>query len=115
MNCFVVLNIHSNTYSGQLQYAEGVSALVFLHLHSLLQNFFSNTFLPAMQAAAKSTVVNGRHPCIEKTTLASMPHNPWYNAAPTFHGNWRGLLMSSCGPGVTQEEGFMNLINLLHK
>ena len=114
-NCFVVLDTHSDTHSGQLQYAGGASAPVFSHAHSLLQNFCGNAFLPAMQAAAKSAVANGRHPRVEKSTPASMPHNPWYNAAPSFRGGWRGLLMSSCGPAVTQEEGFANLMNLLHE
>ena len=114
-NIFFALDTHSECNTGQLQYAGGATAPVFSEVRSLLETFCGPAFFGALRAVAQAAVAKGQYPRVENKTPARMPDNPWYNAAPSFRGGWRGLLLSSCGPAVTHRDGFTNLMKLLQE
>jgi len=94
-NLIIVLDTHSDTFSGQLQATGGLtSAGTFLTLPDLVLGYVGNGTLDEMQKASKiSRGYNMVHEISPGVT-------PWANITPKARGGWRVMVMVSCGSSV---------------
>jgi hypothetical protein len=103
-NCFVVIDTHADTHTGELQWAGGTTAVQTASARELLACFCGERFLELMKAASNAA------------RAFVPPVNPgWYNGSPCFRGGWRGLFVASCAPVVRVERGFEDLRNLVER
>ncbi|KAI9568141.1 hypothetical protein HD554DRAFT_2172539 [Boletus coccyginus] len=97
-NTFFVVDTHSDTLTGGLQWAGGVTAPKMAPASELLSEFCGKPVLGAMMKAA------------EASRRFVPPENPgWYKDSPLYRGGWRGLLLATCGPAVRVPSGFKDL------
>ena len=103
-NVFIVVDMHSDTLTGSLQWAGGVTAVRTAPMSELLAEFCGAAFLD--KAKDSAAAARGFQP----------PENPgWYKDSPFFRGGWRGLLLATCGPAVRIQAGFDDLKSLVDR
>ena len=94
-NLIIVLDTHSDTFSGQLQATGGLtSAGTFLSLPDLVRGYVGEGTLRAMQEvsgfARGYNIVHEVSPGVK----------PWADITPKVRGGWRVMVMVSCGSAV---------------
>ena len=94
-NLIIILDTHSNTFTGQLQVAGGLTGeSTTLTLPHLVKSYVVVETLQEMasasQAARSSSLVLEVSPGV----------TPWGNITPKVRGGWRVLIMVSCGSSV---------------
>lgn len=95
-NLIVVIDTHSDSWSGQLQTAGGSGGEHHLTLLVLLQNYVGGPVMDRM--AASST--QARH--YNTVHEISPGVAPWADITPKTRGGWKVVIMPVCGSTVTQ-------------
>ena len=97
-NLIIVLDTHSDTFSGQLQAAGGLTGKVAsLTLPDLVRTYVGDKVLQGMGKAS------------EQARSYSVDHHirpgvaPWADITPKVRGGWRVMAMVSCGSAVRQQ------------
>jgi hypothetical protein len=94
-NLIVVLDTHSDTFSGQLQATGGLTGVgTFLSLPDLVRGYVGDGTLREMQKA--SEFARG----YEVVHEISPGVTPWADITPKVRGGWRVMVMVSCGSSV---------------
>lgn len=104
-NTFVVLDTHSDSLTGGLQYAGGTTASQSAIASDVLDNFAGPSFLLKLRETAERARAPGFN---TKSTGC-------YDTSPAYRGGWRGLLLSTCGPAMRVRNGFDDLLNLVRR
>ena len=94
-NLIIVLDTHSDTFTGQLQVSGGLTGVsTTLTLPDLVKGYVGVDTLEEMasasEAARNSSLVLEVSPGV----------TPWGNITPKVRGGWRVLIMVSCGSAV---------------
>jgi hypothetical protein len=108
-NTFIIVDTHSDEYSGMLQHTGGHGGGTSTTITEILMAYLGHEFLEAMTssyAAARGdrtvlTTVNGRQPWCDLTARA--------------RGGWRGLFMVSCGPAIRVSHHFQEVKALVER
>ena len=96
-NVIVVLDTHSDTFSGQLQATGGLTGVkTSLTLPDLLRTYVRDVLLQEMAKASVQARSYNTIPEIRPGVL------PWADITPKVCGGWRIMVMVSCGSSVTQ-------------
>jgi hypothetical protein len=96
-NVIIVLDTHSDTFSGQLQATGGLTGVsTTLTLPDLVRTYVGDTVLQEMtRASAKARSYNIVHEVSPGVV-------PWADITPKVRGGWRVMVMVSCGSSVRQ-------------
>jgi hypothetical protein len=94
-NLIVVLDTHSNTFSGQLQASGGLTgAGTFMSLPDLVLGYVGDVTLKEMQKASEYA---RRYNLVLEVSPGV---TPWADITPKVRGGWRVMVMVSCGSSV---------------
>lgn len=94
-NLIIVLDTHSDTFSGQLQTTGGLTGVrTTLTLPNLVRGYIGEGTLQAMRQA--SAIARSYHSILE----ISAGVRPWADITPKARGGWRVMVMFSCGSSV---------------
>jgi hypothetical protein len=99
-NTFLVVDTHSDEYTGMLQHTGGHSGGTSTTITEILIAYLGTQFLQAMQ---QSSDVARSDRTVKKTVLGNQP---WCDLTPRARGGWRGVLMVSCGPAIRVSHHF---------
>lgn len=109
-NLIVVLDTHSDTFSGQLQTTGGLTTTgTFLTLPDLVKGYVGEGTLLAMKKA--SELARGYNTVHE----ISPGVKPWADITPKARGGWRIMVMESCGSSVRAPMHWEYISQLLKK
>ena len=96
-NLIIIIDTHSDTFSGQLQATGGLTGVsTTLSLPDLVSMYVGESILQEMVAA--SLLARGYNDILEISTGLT----PWADITPKARGGWRVLVMVSCGSAVRQ-------------
>lgn len=96
-NLIMVLDTHSDTFSGQLQATGGLTgASTSLTLPALINMYVGDRILGDMCEASK---IARSYNFIHEISLG---FSPWADITPRVRGGWRVMVMVSCGSAVRQ-------------
>lgn len=106
-NMIIVLDTHSDTFSGELQATGGLTGpSTTLTLPDLVRKYVGDPILEEMRKASASarsyTLIPEIRPGVE----------PWADITPKVRGGWRVMVMVSCGSAV-RSPAHWNYINQL--
>lgn len=94
-NLIIVLDTHSDTFTGQLQVAGGLTGInISSTLPELVRNYVGNDTLQEMVNVSQ---VSRSYDFIPEISPGVAP---WANITPKVRGGWRVLVMVSCGSSV---------------
>jgi hypothetical protein len=94
-NLIVVLDTHSDTFTGQLQTTGGLTGVgTNLSLPDLVRSYVGDAALQEMRHA--SAVARSYPSCLEMSPGVA----PWADITPKARGGWRVMVMVSCGSAV---------------
>jgi hypothetical protein len=97
-NLVIVLDTHSDTFSGQLQATGGLTgASTTLTLTDLLRTYVGDAVFKAMADASATARAYALVPEISPGVV------PWADITPKVRGGWRVMVMVSCGSAVAQQ------------
>lgn len=97
-NLIIVLDTHSDTFSGQLQAAGGLTGVSStLTLPDLLRSYVG---IDVLQEMAKASAFARSYNRIHEISPGVVP---WADITPKGRGGWRVLVMVSCGSAVRQQ------------
>ncbi|KAG1759530.1 hypothetical protein EV702DRAFT_1247393 [Suillus placidus] len=99
-NTFLVVDTHSDEYTGMLQHTGGHTGGTSTTITEILVAYLGQECLQAMQAS--SNLARS-----DKTVVKTINGNtPWCELTPGVRGGWRGVLMVSCGPAIRVSHHF---------
>jgi hypothetical protein len=108
-NLIMVLDTHSDTFSGQLQTTGGLTGVgTSLTLPDLVRGYVGDRTLQEMMSASR---VARSYPVLE----ISPGVEPWADITPRARGGWRVMVMMSCGSAVRIPMHWEYLTQLLKK
>jgi hypothetical protein len=94
-NLVIVLDTHSDTFSGQLQATGGLTGVsTTLTLPDLVRTYVGDAILQEMRTASAVARSYNIIPQISPGVA------PWANITPKVRGGWRVMVMVSCGSSV---------------
>ncbi|KAG2029988.1 hypothetical protein BDR03DRAFT_987378 [Suillus americanus] len=99
-NTFLVVDTHSDEYTGMLQHTGGHSGGTNTTITEILMAYLGHDFIKSMtlssDAARSDKTVN----------RTANGNTPWCDLTPGARGGWRGLFMVSCGPAIRVSHHF---------
>lgn len=104
-NTFVLVDTHSDTNTGGLQWSGGATGPKHVLASEVLQKFCGGDFLSAMKAAANKA--RGMKRPLQQTG--------WCDDSPSSRGGWRGLLLSTCSPAMRVPDSFRDIRGLVER
>jgi hypothetical protein len=109
-NIVIVLDTHSDTFSGQLQAAGGLTGVSStLTLPDLVRTYVGNATLQEMgKASVQARTYNTIHEIRPGVV-------PWADITPKVRGGWRIMVMVSCGSSVRQPVHWDQITQLFTK
>jgi len=105
-NVFVVIDTPADTHSGRLQYKGGSTKPEVAGASEILLQFCGENVWEKAKMAAATARKSDIHTSASESGW-------WYRTEPSFRGGWRGLLLGTDGPAVSQEVGFNDLKRLV--
>jgi hypothetical protein len=99
-NVFVVVDTHSDEFSGMLQHTGGHTGGTNTTITEILQAYLGKDFVKGMKASA----IAARNDTTVRKTLNGKA--PWCDLTAKARGGWRGLFMVSCGPAIRVSHHF---------
>ncbi|KAG2108285.1 hypothetical protein DEU56DRAFT_760668 [Suillus clintonianus] len=99
-NIFLVVDTHSDEYTGMLQHTGGHSGGTSTTITEILTAYLGAPFLKAMNASSTAARDNK---VVMKTANGKVP---WCDLSPSARGGRRGLFMVSCGPAIRVSHHF---------
>ncbi|KIK35615.1 hypothetical protein CY34DRAFT_16908 [Suillus luteus UH-Slu-Lm8-n1] len=99
-NVFVVVDTHSDEFSGMLQHTGGHTDGTNTIITEILQAYLGKDFVTRM----KTLVIVARNDTTMRKTLNGKA--PWCDFTANTRGGWRGLFMVSCGPAIRMSHHF---------
>jgi hypothetical protein len=109
-NLIVVLDTHSDSFSGHLQTAGGLTGVsTSLTLPDLVRTYVGDTILQEMGKASQlSRSYNFVHEISPGVA-------PWADITPKARGGWRVMVMVSCGSAVKQQSHWEYITQLFQQ
>lgn len=104
-NVFILIDTHSDTMTGALQWGVNQGSPLQGTTSELLRKFCGDDFMCAMKEA--SDVAQALRFLAEEAE--------WYDASPYSRGGWRGLLLSACASVMRVPESFQDLKGLVER
>jgi hypothetical protein len=96
-NLIIVLDMHSDTFTGQLQATGGLTAVsTTLTLPDIVRTYVGE---PLLQEMGKASAVARAYDVIHEISPGVAP---WADITPKVRGGWRVMVMLSCGSAVRQ-------------
>ncbi|KAG1761232.1 hypothetical protein EDD22DRAFT_847910 [Suillus occidentalis] len=99
-NVFVVVDTHSDEFSGMLQHTGGHTGGTNTTITEILQAYLGNDFVTGMKASATAA----RNDTTARKTLNGKA--PWCDLTAKARGGQRGLFMVSCDPAIRVSHHF---------
>ncbi|KAG1829563.1 hypothetical protein DFJ58DRAFT_737265 [Suillus subalutaceus] len=106
-NTFVIMDTHSDEYTGMLQHTGGASGGTNTTAAEIIQAYLGKKFIAAMRFASK----NARED--ESVETTAMGGTPWCDTTPKARGGRRGLILVTCGPAIRVSHHFDSLLKLV--
>lgn len=106
-NTFVIMDTHSDEYTGMLQHTGGASGGTNTTAAEIIQAYLGKQFLKAMKIASK----HAREDKSAETTIKGSA--PWCDTTPKARGGRRGLILVTCGPAIRVSHHFDSLLKLV--
>ncbi|KAG1725722.1 uncharacterized protein EDB91DRAFT_1254660 [Suillus paluster] len=107
-NTFVLVNTHSDKYSGMLQHHgahDGGTDTTIAEITAAYLSDFLNSMVHASHAARS-----------DKTEITTKRgKKPWTDLTPKVRGGRRGLMLVSCGPAIRVRHHFDSIVELVQK
>ncbi|KAG1721315.1 uncharacterized protein EDB91DRAFT_1256570 [Suillus paluster] len=107
-NTFVIIDTHSDEYSGMLQHTGGHSGGTNTTITEITAAYLGAELLQSMGDASRAA----RHHKTEITTKSGK--KPWCDLSAKTRGGWRGLIMMSCGPAIRVHHHFKSVVQLVN-
>jgi hypothetical protein len=108
-NTFLVVDTHSDEYSGMLQHTGGHTGGTNTTITEILNAYLGEEFVKAMKRSSDAARS-------DKTVKKTVNGNtPWCDLTPNARGGWRGLFMVSCGPAIRVSHHFEAVKDLVEK
>lgn len=101
-NCFLVIDTHSDSHSGGLQWGGGMTAPKAGPPSDVLSQFCGAKFFKAMESASNAA-----------RNVGPPQKQGWYEDSPFLRGGWRGLFVVSCAPVVRVRGAFCDMKKLV--
>jgi hypothetical protein len=108
-NVFIVIDTHSDEFSGMLQHTGGHSGGTSTTITEIIQAYLGEEFMAMMRASA----TRARNDTTVLKTLNGK--TPWCNLTANSRGGRRGLFMVSCGPAIRVSHHFDQVKLLVEK
>ncbi|KAG2121485.1 hypothetical protein DEU56DRAFT_918171 [Suillus clintonianus] len=108
-NTFIIVDTHSDEYTGMLQHTGGHSGGTNTTITEILTAYLGADFLEMMKKSSDAA----RSDTTEIKTLRG--NTPWCKLTPSARGGWRGLFMVSCGPAIRVSHHFFAVKELVQK
>jgi hypothetical protein len=97
-NLVIVLDTHSDTFSGQLQATGGLTGVsTTLTLPDLIKTYVGDAVLQGMGEASRAS---RSYNLVHEISPGVVP---WADITPKVRGGWRVMVMVSCGSAVRQQ------------
>jgi hypothetical protein len=106
-NTFVIMDTHSDEYTGMLQHTGGSSGGTNTTAAEIIEAYLGKQFIRAMKMSSSHAR--------DDTSLetAVMGGVPWCDVTPKARGGRRGLIIVSCGPAMRVNHHFDSLLTLV--
>jgi hypothetical protein len=108
-NVFVVIDTHSDEFTGMLQHTGGHSGGTSTSIKEIMTAYLGQEFRSAMQAAS---VAARSDESIRKTVNGN---DVWCDLTARARGGWKGLFMVSCGPAIRVSHHFDEVKGVVQK
>lgn len=106
-NMVVVIDTHSDSFSGYLQVGGGLTAPKAINVGEMIRDFVTQEVLQSMCSA--STLARS-----QQTELrVASGKAPWCDVSMSTRGGWRGAIISSCGPSMLTKTHFFFVAKLV--
>ncbi|KAG2126263.1 uncharacterized protein EDB93DRAFT_1257638 [Suillus bovinus] len=106
-NTFVIMDTHSDEYTGMLQHTGGASGGTNTTAAEIIEAYLGKKFIKAMRMAAS----HARDDKSVETTIKGSA--PWCDTTPKARGGRRGLILVTCGPAIRVSHHFDSLLTLV--
>jgi hypothetical protein len=106
-NTFVIMDTHSDEYTGMLQHTGGSSGGTNTTAAEIIEAYLGKPFLKAMKMASSYA----RDDTSVETTIKGRA--PWCDVTPKARGGRRGLILVTCGPAMRINHHFDSLLSLV--
>jgi hypothetical protein len=106
-NTFVIMDTHSDEYTGMLQHTGGASGGTNTTAAEIIEAYLGKQFIKAMKMAASFA----RDDNSVETTIKGGA--PWCDTTPKARGGRRGLILVTCGPAIRVSHHFESLLKLV--
>jgi hypothetical protein len=108
-NVFVVVDTHSDEFSGMLQHTGGHTGGANTTITEIMKAYLGNDFVGGMRASADAA---RKDTSVRKTLNGKVP---WCDLTPKARGGRRGVFMVSCGPAIRVMHHFEQVRALVDK
>jgi hypothetical protein len=108
-NVFVVVDTHSDEFSGMLQHTGGHTGGTNTTITEIMQAYLGEDFVAMMRSSAARALGDKT---VHKTLNGKVP---WCNLTASARGGRRGLFMVSCGPAIRVSHHFDQVKALVEK
>lgn len=105
-NLIIVIDTHSDTWSGQLQTARGRTVDLHRKLPDLVQEYVGQPVLDVMKTSSRQAR------SYDVLHEISGGVAPWADITPKSRGGWRVLIMPVCGSTMTQPVHWSYLVHM---
>jgi len=105
-NVFIVVDTHSEEFTGMLQHSGGKTGAGLATLKEILREYLGPAFIDAMQRSSNAARSAPGKPIGDRT---------WYDHSASARGGWRGVFLMSCGPAVNAKYHFETLQGLIEE
>ncbi|KAG1764977.1 hypothetical protein EV702DRAFT_1204791 [Suillus placidus] len=106
-NTFVIMDTHSDEYTGMLQHTGGASGGTNTTAAEIIEAYLGKQFIKAMKMAS----LHARNDESLETTIKG--NAPWCDTTPKARGGRRGLILVTCGPAMRVSHHFDSLLTLV--
>ena len=105
-NVFIVVDTHSEQFTGLLQCAGGKTDGGFAGVDEILAEYLGKAFREAMQSSSDAA---------RNSAPKEVGSSDWYDDTPYTRGGWRGIFLLSCGPPVNASHHFESLLKMVEE
>lgn len=105
-NVFMVVDTHSQEFTGLLQHSGGNKDGGFAAVDEILAEYLGKAFRAAMQNSSDAA---------RNSAQKEIGSSAWYDDTAYTRGGWRGVFLLSCGPAVNATFHFEKLMKMVEE
>jgi len=105
-NVFIVVDTHSEEFSGMLQHTGGKTEGSYAGVDEILAEYLGEAFREAMQSSSDAA---------RNSAPQEVGSSAWYDRTAYTRGGWRGVFLLSCGPAVNVTHHFERLLKMVEE